>query len=393
MAMERTDSSSAMMSMMQYGQDDSDEDTSFNEPEAQDQPAAKTAEKKSPEKRRHSSGKDSDPLSPSRRISEDSYGRQSVGMISDEEIDHHVPHRKREHEDNEDGENSAVPAKVKVIEVIQKITPSVSPVEVDSSDSQKSKSQRRSSKMAMRLVSYGTDDLEDDENESEEESEAESSGEKEDLVNEDVNTSPGPRGLYFDVDSIQLPPEPPGKCSKELQNKIITILERAGIEKFDPNLQIQRMTSFRNPSIYDKLVDMHQIDEKGSNFKLDVFNPHMWGKDSFYDELDKAQKKDMERREKERKTKIEFISGTKKSAPSSDHSSAGTSDEKKRKSKWDALPAGLPSQMHRSGSSGSGMANLTTAASGTRATVISAVGTLTKKASYNIINSSGPYRS
>ena len=36
----------------------------------------------------------------------------------------------------------------------------------------------------------------------------------------------------------------------------------------------------------------------------DVYNPHMWGKKSFYDELDKAQKKDMERREKERKTKV-----------------------------------------------------------------------------------------
>lgn len=63
-------------------------------------------------------------------------------------------------------------------------------------------------------------------------------------------------------------------------------------------------------------------------------------------------------------------------------------DEKKRKSKWDALPPGLPSQPQRSGS---GTApNLTTSATGTRATIISAVGTLTKKNTFNIINTTGP---
>ena len=44
----------------------------------------------------------------------------------------------------------------------------------------------------------------------------------------------------------------------------------------------------------------------------DVYNPHEWAESSFYDELAKAQKADMERREKEKKerTKVEFISGT-----------------------------------------------------------------------------------
>ena len=63
-------------------------------------------------------------------------------------------------------------------------------------------------------------------------------------------------------------------------------------------------------------------------------------------------------------------------------------DEKKRKSKWDALPPGLPSQPQRG--SGGTAPNLTTSATGTRATIISAVGTLTKKNTFNIINTTGP---
>ena len=87
--MERTDSSSAMM-LLQYGGEDSDEDTSFNEQDRQ----SSSTDKKTPEaRRRHSSGKGSDPQSPGRRISEDSVSRQSAGLISDEEVEHHLPDR------------------------------------------------------------------------------------------------------------------------------------------------------------------------------------------------------------------------------------------------------------------------------------------------------------
>ncbi|KAL8561688.1 hypothetical protein ACOMHN_054985 [Nucella lapillus] len=370
--MDKKDSSSALM-LLQY---DSEEEA---EQEAPDQPEEK---KKSPEKRRHSGGKDRESLSPSRRISEDSYGKPPTGFISDEEIDHHLPDRfrKREHEEEEE-ETGPTPAKMAMVDVSQKTTPSVSPVEVDGTSYIPSR--KKSSRPTMSLVSYATDDLEEDENESEYESEEESSIEKEvEAVNDNSGSSP----RLVDADRIQLPPEPPGRCPKALQDKISDLYNRMKNEGFDTNYQIQRLTSFRNPSIYEKLVQMYQINEKGSNFKLEVFNPLIWGKDSFYDELDKSQKKDMERREREKKTKIEFVSGTKKSAPSSDHhrSSSSLSDDKKRKSKWDALPAGLP-QMHGSGSN---MAALTASATGTRATIISAMGTLTKKAPYSIIHSS-----
>lgn len=74
----------------------------------------------------------------------------------------------------------------------------------------------------------------------------------------------------------------------------------------------------------------------------------------------------MDKLEKERKSKIEFLSGTKKH-----------DDEKKRKSKWDQ-PGGSVS----SGSvkpAGIVQPSLTTSATGTKGTVISAFGSLPKK--------------
>lgn len=45
-----------------------------------------------------------------------------------------------------------------------------------------------------------------------------------------------------------------------------------------------------------------------------MFNPHEWTEASFYDELAKTQKAEMDRLEKERKerTKVDFVSGTAK---------------------------------------------------------------------------------
>lgn len=82
------------------------------------------------------------------------------------------------------------------------------------------------------------------------------------------------------------------------------------------NLLIQQRKDIRNPSIYEKLIDYCKIDEYGSNFPLDVYDPHGWPESSFYEELAKEQKAEMDRREKERKdrTKVEFVTGVKKCA-------------------------------------------------------------------------------
>ena len=67
------------------------------------------------------------------------------------------------------------------------------------------------------------------------------------------------------------------------------------------------------------------------NFKS-IYDPYQWGEESYYENLSKVQREEMEKREKERRerTKVEFVSGT---APKKSGSSAD--EEKKRKSKSD----------------------------------------------------------
>lgn len=383
--MDRTDSSSAMM-LLQYGED-SDEDTSLTEQ------TEESVDTSAQNKDKHSGSREDEAKSPRRQISEeDSFTKAPADFISDEEGDHHRDRSWRRESDDSDLVQPA-PRVPPLPDASQKMAPD--PANVSSHDENSSSSvpemprplaTKKTSKLATRLVSYGPDDVDEDEDASEESEESAEENEEEQAGSPSPSApaaaSPGPRGLAgIDSNNIQLPPEPASRCSKELQEKIADFYMKMKQCGFDPNREIQRLTSFRNPSIYEKLIQQFKIDEKGSNFPLDVYNPHMWGKESFYDELDKAQKKDMERREKDRKekTKIEFISGTKKSASSD---SAGGPDEKKRKSKWDAQPGSMQGGQPRpaSGTVGvAGVANLTTSITGTKATVISAVGTLKKK--------------
>lgn len=63
-----------------------------------------------------------------------------------------------------------------------------------------------------------------------------------------------------------IPPEPPGKCTPELQEKFAKMLEKKVKGGLDMNLAIQRNKNFRNPSIYEKLIKYCDIDELGSNY-------------------------------------------------------------------------------------------------------------------------------
>lgn len=76
----------------------------------------------------------------------------------------------------------------------------------------------------------------------------------------------------------------------------------------------------------------------------------------------------MDKREKERKSKVEVVSGTKKQEE----------EAKKRKSKWDQ-PGGNSLSSHNLKPAGLVQPSLTNSATGTKATVISAFGSLPKK--------------
>lgn len=104
----------------------------------------------------------------------------------------------------------------------------------------------------------------------------------------------------------------------------------------------------------------------GTNYPPSFYDPLKWGKNSYYEELAKVQKAEMDKREKERKGKVEIVSGTKRQE-----------DEKRRKSKWDQPGGGVSTSSIKP--AGLIQPSLTNSATGTKSTVISAFGSLPKK--------------
>jgi len=65
---------------------------------------------------------------------------------------------------------------------------------------------------------------------------------------------------------------------------------------------------FRNPTIYSKLVQFCNINETGTNYPIELFNPAAYPKSSHYDTLAAEQDKALKAYEKKRKerTTVEF---------------------------------------------------------------------------------------
>ncbi|XP_056406078.1 SAP30-binding protein isoform X1 [Hyla sarda] len=231
----------------------------------------------------------------------------------------------------------------------------------------------------------------DSENENQDTDETKEQSELEKKDPQELVASFSERVRNMSPDDIRIPPEPPGRCSNNLQEKIHKLYERKLKEGTDMNQIIQKKKEFRNPSIYEKLIQFCSIDELGTNYPKDMFDPHGWSEDSYYEALAKAQKIEMDKLEKAKKerTKIEFVTGTKKgtttSAPTGTTSTTttATADAQKRKSKWDsAIPLTTISQptILTTTATLPSVVTVTTSASGSKTTVISAVGTIVKKA-------------
>ncbi|KAJ6642240.1 SAP30-binding protein [Pseudolycoriella hygida] len=236
-----------------------------------------------------------------------------------------------------------------------------------------------SSKSARRLVSYNDDNvISDDENETvspntetvnmEISEEDETSQEKADRNKVKID--------QFAEYGFSLPAEPKGKCPQDLQDKITNMYEKMK-SGMDMNKLIQERKEFRNPSIYEKLIQYCDIDELGTNYQPEIYDPLQWGKESFFEELAKVQKTEMEKREKEKRENIkqELVLAAAKKAEE---------EAKKRKSKWDqpapsatlgqTAPLGKPTSIPATI-----QPSITTNATGTKGTVISAFGSLPKK--------------
>lgn len=133
-------------------------------------------------------------------------------------------------------------------------------------------------------------------------------------------------------DELHLPPEPEGRCSNQLQNKIKRLYEKKIKEGENLNQKVQERKDFRNPSIYDKLILFIGIEERGTNFSKSDYNPSFWRKVPDYENLARAQREDVAKKERERKTKVEFVTGTVKKTASGLSNTETTA----KKTKWDA---------------------------------------------------------
>ncbi|KAI3886541.1 hypothetical protein MKX03_027842 [Papaver bracteatum] len=112
-----------------------------------------------------------------------------------------------------------------------------------------------------------------------------------------------------DIDALKkfLPPPPNTKCSEDLQERInkFLALKRAG-KSF--NAEVRNRKEYRNPDFLVHAVSYQGIDQIGSCFSKDVFDPYGYNKSDYCDELEADMKREIDRKEQERKRnqKVEF---------------------------------------------------------------------------------------
>lgn len=209
---------------------------------------------------------------------------------------------------------------------------------------------KKNSKLPRRLVSYN-------ENEVYEDDEPNQAEEVDEEKNADNAETTDKLAKYIQKYGFELPPEPKGKLDPKLQETVSNINQKVKNSAFDLNQYIQEKKEFRNPSIYDKLIQFCNINELDTNFPPEIYDISIYGPESFYEELAKAQKLEMDKLEKQKKenTKTEVMI-------------IKTAESIKRKSKWDQqAPSSITGSSVTTSSSTSG-----------KTTVISAFGTLKK---------------
>ncbi|KAJ7968720.1 SAP30-binding protein [Quillaja saponaria] len=106
-----------------------------------------------------------------------------------------------------------------------------------------------------------------------------------------------------------LPPHTAAKCSEELQKKINKFLEYKNRGK-SFNAEVRNRKDYRNPDFLLHAVSYQDIDQIGSCFRKDVFDPHGYDPSDYYDELEIDMKRESDRKEQEKKKaqKVGFVS-------------------------------------------------------------------------------------
>jgi len=112
---------------------------------------------------------------------------------------------------------------------------------------------------------------------------------------------------YTDCPTWTMPPEPTGEIDPEIQAKVEgfhTALQTQGIS-FNSRLQANR--GFRNPHIYYKLVEFLGLDELGTNFERDWFDPAGFPPEAYAAKLRDAQNKAASAATQSSRSAINFV--------------------------------------------------------------------------------------
>ncbi|CAO4368158.1 unnamed protein product [Caenorhabditis nigoni] len=99
-----------------------------------------------------------------------------------------------------------------------------------------------------------------------------------------------PEGSPNADDEIRIPPPP----NVEVNPGLVALFENAFRQKArgaDLNQQIQGNPKYNNPMIYTTFIETFNIDEKGTNFPKNIFDPHVFPENCYYDAIGEEQRK------------------------------------------------------------------------------------------------------
>ncbi|CAN6443720.1 unnamed protein product [Victoria cruziana] len=102
----------------------------------------------------------------------------------------------------------------------------------------------------------------------------------------DVEGKPTEEVLKENVDPLEkfLPPPPTAKCPADLQAKIIKFLGLMNAGR-NFNETLRKSKGYRNPDFLQHAVSYQEIDQLGTCFSKDVFDPYGYDKSDYYDEI------------------------------------------------------------------------------------------------------------
>ncbi|KAI7894218.1 HCNGP-like protein-domain-containing protein [Mucor mucedo] len=110
------------------------------------------------------------------------------------------------------------------------------------------------------------------------------------------------------VDNWGIPDEPAAPCDPDRAERIAHFLSlRASGHRLNNHLQHNK--AFRNPRIYARLVDFVEVDEFGSNFDKNDFDPNGFSKELYIDGILETQKKQAEEKvaAQQNRTSLNFV--------------------------------------------------------------------------------------